>query len=92
MFDEDLSVFFDVDDFAITVSLNGKLVNGILTEEFVEANFVQTRSPVFIYCKLDVPEVVIDSILINGTQTFKVKGMQPDGTGLNMLTLEEQIG
>ncbi len=92
MFDEDLSLFFCVDDFAIAANLDGITVNGILKEDFIEVNFVQTKANVFIYNKADRPQVGIDSILISGLDTYRVKGMQPDGTGLNRLVLERQDG
>lgn len=89
MFAEDLSVFFDTDDFAVEVTLDGTSVNGIFGEESVEVNFVQTTAPSFTYRHAD-KAVAIDSTLVNGATTYKVKNMQPDGTGLMLLILEKQ--
>lgn len=89
MFDEDLTVFFDTDDFAISCTLGGTAVNGIFTDEPVEVNFVQTTSPAFTYRAAD-KTATIDMVLVNGSDSYKVKNMQPDGTGLMMLILEKQ--
>lgn len=89
MMAEDLSVFFDIDDFAVPVTLDGTLVNGIFGDEPVEVNFIQTTAPSFLYRYAD-KAVAIDSTLVNGAVTYKVKNMKPDGTGLMLLVLEEQ--
>lgn len=90
MFDEDLSVFLDTDDFAVTVTLNGYSVNGILATEPVEVNFVQSNKPVFTYAKADMPSAAIDSTLVYDGVTYKVKGIELDGTGMQQLILEVQ--
>lgn len=89
MFAEDLSVFFDTDDFAVAVTLDGTSVNGIFGDESVEVNFVQTTAQAFTYRHAD-KAVAIDSTLVHGATTYKVKNMRPDGTGLMMLILEQQ--
>jgi len=89
VFAEDLSVFFDTDDFAVEVALDGASVNGVMGDEPVEVNFVQTTAPSFIYRHADMA-VSIDSDLVYGATAYKVKNMRPDGTGLMMLILEQQ--
>ena len=90
MFDEDLSAFLDTDDFAVTVSLDGSLVNGILSLEPIESNFVQTNKPVFTYAKADAPNAAIESMLVYESILYFVRGIEPDGTGLQRLILETQ--
>lgn len=90
MFTEDLSVFLNTDDFAVTVSLDGSSVNGILSLEPVESNFVQTNKPVFTYARADEPDATIESILIYDSETYLVRNIEPDGTGLQRLILELQ--
>ncbi len=91
MFAEDLSVFFDTDDFATAVTLDGVAVNGIISSEYVESNFVETNAPVFSYAKADMPTAFIDSVLIEGMNVYKVKGVHPDETlTINKLILEKQ--
>lgn len=91
MFDEDHSVFFETEDFAETVTLDGIIeVNGIFDEEYFESNYVQTKKPTFTYAS-NYP-VEIDSELIRGLDTYFVKGIEPDGTGVTKLILEKQNG
>ena len=91
MFTEDLSLFFGTQDFATAVTLDGTTVNGILSQQSVEVNFVQTIAPVFTYEKAYKPTVAIDSTLVNGAVTYKVKGIQSDITQtVSTLILEKQ--
>ncbi len=90
MFAEDLSVFLNADEFGVTVTLGGVSVVGIFGDAFIESNFVQTVEPVFTYALSYQPSVTIDTTLVNGSDTYKVKGIEPDGTGLNRLQLEKQ--
>jgi len=91
MFAEDLSLFFGTQDFATAVTLDGTTVNGILSQQSVEVNFVQTIAPIFVYRKADKPTVAIDSTLVNGAVTYKVKGIQSDITQtVRTLILEKQ--
>lgn len=91
MFTEDLSLFFGTQDFATAVTLDGTTVNGILSQQSVEVNFVQTIAPTFVYEKADKPTVAIDSTLVNGATAYKVKGIQADITQtVSTLILEKQ--
>ena len=90
MFTEDLSAFLDTDDFAVTVTLDGSSVDGILSLEPIESNFVQTNKPVFTYAKSDKPSVTVGSALIYDSIVYLVKNLEPDGTGMQMLILEAQ--
>jgi len=90
MFTEDLSVFMDTGDFAVTVTLDGSSVDGILTLKPIESNFVQTNKPVFTYAKADSPSVTTGSTLVYDSVTYLVRNLEPDGTGMQMLILEMQ--
>ena len=90
MFTEDLSVFMDTDDFAVTVILDGTSVDGILTLEPIESNFVQTNKPVFTYAKADKPTVTTSSTLVYDSIVYLVRNIEPDGTGMQILILEAQ--
>ncbi len=91
-FAEDLSPFFDEDDFAVAGTLQGVAVSGILDEEYVEplGNLVEGRAPVFTCRSADVPSVAQGQTLVVGARSFKVRGVEPDGTGVVLLRLEEQ--
>jgi len=91
MFAEDLSVFLNAAEFGTTVTLDGVEITGIFGDAFIESSsFIQSLEPVFTYALSDQPNVTIDSILVNGVDVYKVKGVEPDGTGLNRLQLEKQ--
>lgn len=94
-FAEDLSVFFSTDDFAVAATHNGTTtVNGIFDKLYLETDAgiggVQGNQPVFVCKAADVSAVAHgDTLAISGT-TYKVVGVEPDGTGLVLLRLEEQ--
>lgn len=89
---EDLSVFFSTSDFAVAATLQGVAVDGILDETYLEplGNLVEGRSPVFTCAAADVPAVAHGQTLVVGARTFKVRGVEPDGTGIVRLRLEAQ--
>lgn len=90
MFAEDLSVFTDTDDFGITASINGASVNGIFGNEFVQVDFVESQSPIFECDAAYVVGVAHGDTVTISSSTYKVRGIQPDGTGLVKLVLEAQ--
>ena len=92
MFTEDLTDFIDTDDFAVTVSLDGSSVNGIMSIEPVESNFVQTDKPVFRYAKTDKPYLAVGAYLVYDSIIYIVRNIEYDGTGIQSLILEEQDG
>lgn len=91
-FAEDLTVFFNEDDFAVAATLQGAAVSGILDEEYTEplGNVVEGKTPIFQCRAADVPSVAHGQTLVVGARTFKVRGVEPDGTGVVVLRLEEQ--
>ena len=91
MFTEDLSLFFNANELGTTVTLDGTSVTGSFGDGYVEVNFVQTKAPIFTYRKADKSSVAINSTLVNGAITYKVKVIQPDVTGtVSRLVLEKQ--
>ena len=91
-FAEDLSVFFNEDDFAVAATLQGVAVSGIFDEEYTEplGNVVEGKTPIFQCRAADVPSVAHGQTLVVGGRTFKVRGVEPDGTGVVLLRLQEQ--
>lgn len=90
MFAEDLSVFTDTDDFAVTATVDGSSVNGIFGNAFVLVDFIESDKPVFDCASADIVGVVHGDTVTIGSDTYKVRGIQPDGTGMTRLILEEQ--
>lgn len=91
-FSEDLTVFFNEDDFAVAATLQGVAVSGIFDEDYVEplGNVVEGKAPTFQCAASAVPSVAHGQSLVIGARTFKVRGVEPDGAGVVLLRLEEQ--
>lgn len=91
MFTEDLSLFFNSNELGTAVTLDGTTVTGVLGDGYVEVNFVQTKAPIFTYRKADKSSVAVNSTLVSGATTYKVKVIQPDVTRtVSRLVLEKQ--
>lgn len=90
-FAEDLSVFFDEADFAVAATLEGVAVRGIFDEPYAEplSGMVEGSSPTFVCRSADIPSVAHEQTLVIGARSFKVVGVEPDGTGVTLLRLRE---
>lgn len=90
-FVEDLSMFFG--DFAVAATLASVAVpSGVIFDaEYLEAlgNVVEGRAPVALAIATEVPSVAHGQALVIGAATYTVRGVEPDGTGLVLLRLEE---
>ena len=89
MFSEDLDLFFDDNDFGIEVTLDGRIVVGILSNPYEEAGFVESTNPTFTFKSADAPDVSHASVLIAPTQKYNIVNVAPDGTGVTRLELRE---
>lgn len=73
-----------------TMTINSSAVGGIFTNEFVTVDYVESRKPVFICKSADVIGVSHGSDAVTDNEVYKVRGIQPDGTGITKLILELQ--
>ena len=89
-FTEDLSVFFDTDEFADSVTYNGVAIAGIFDNAYFEGQGIQSAQPVFTCPTASVPDAKHGDVLIRAGITYKVVGVEPDGTGITLLRLEKQ--
>jgi hypothetical protein len=92
-FTEDLSVFFDPLMFGVTAVFNGTTsVNGLMDLAYAEplGNLEQGSAPVFTCAASDVGPVAHGDSLVAAGRTYKVCGVEPDGTGIVLLRLELQ--
>lgn len=97
-FTEDLSVFFDDDDFATSVSIMqvdgaGTLsVSGIWDDAYNEAPLglagMATSGPRLTCAAADVRGVDVDDVLTKDGTQYRISELQPDGTGVMVLTLK----
>jgi len=98
-FDEDLTAFFSTDDFAVTATWTpdgdtSSTITGIFDNEYIEGigggevDF-EASQPMFLVKTADVPNVAQgDQLYFNNTY-YRIVNVQPDGTGLTVLILEE---
>lgn len=87
-FAEDLSAFFRVSEFATTVTLDGASVDGIFDNGYIDVLGLASRAPMFTLQSVDAAAVsTASTLVVNGT-TYRVTSVQPDGTGVTVLTLE----
>lgn len=96
----DLAAFFDSDDFGVaaTYTPNGyphpssksRTVNGIFDREFAVVGDVESFAPVFLCAGSDVSDVTHGASLRVEEDDYKVRGIEPDGTGMTRLVLESQ--
>jgi hypothetical protein len=89
-FIEDFSDFLDADDFAIEAIISGSTVTGILDEAYIEVSGIEGVHPTFACANADVLGTTHGASVVIGSATYHVIGIQPDGTGMVELVLEDQ--
>jgi hypothetical protein len=90
MFEEDLDPFFDPSEFADDVTYKDNPIAGIFDNSYFEGQGIQGSQPVFTCRTMDVPAARHGDILVRAGTTYKVVGVEPDGTGVTLLRLEKQ--
>ena len=94
MFTEDLSPFFDTGDFGTSATFthgaSSAPVNVIFDASFDDPLGIAGAFPRAICAAKDVIGVVHGDTLVVELTTYKVVGVKPDGTGVVILTLQEQ--
>jgi hypothetical protein len=94
----ELEVFFSADDFGVTATytpLGGSASNvkGIFDNEFFEAAVgevgVAIQQPRFVCRSSDISTAVEGDALTVNSVAYTIRVVQPDGTGVTTLVLEE---
>lgn len=92
-FAEDLTPFFDTDDFGVAATYNGSTtVNGIFDNGFSAIGNdpgIEGSLPTFTCRTADVPSAVQGDTLTISAVAYTVVGVHPDGTGVVTLALSE---
>lgn len=89
-FTEPIAGFFGTDGFAVSATLAGVAVTGIFDAAYYEPlGEVQGRQPMFMLPTASAPSAVHGQSLVIGATTYTVRGVEPDGTGVTVLRLEE---
>jgi hypothetical protein len=97
MFVEDLSAYFGENNVGVVDALvAGASVRGILDRHYAEpfGDVVAAATPTLTVPTADVPTVVFGSACIidptGAATSYLVRGIEPDGTGVTLLRLEDQ--
>lgn len=85
---EDLSVFFS--DFATTATLDGAAVDVIFDNGYADPFGVATKQPQAMLQSTIAAAATQASVLVVAGVTYRVRSIEPDGTGVTTLTLERQ--
>jgi hypothetical protein len=94
-FTEDLTAFFNVDDFAVAATLNGATVKAIFDNNYELGSVgpfgMSGTQPTLTLSTADVPtDPIGKSAVVNG-KTYTIAVHQPDGTGVSQLLLEVAV-
>lgn len=89
-FTEDLTPFFSVAEFASSATLDGVSVAGIFDNQYIDALGVATRQPMFTLPTADAAAATTSSELVVEGVPYRVRSVEPDGTGVTVLMLERQ--
>ena len=89
-FTEDLTPFFRVAEFASSATLDGVSVTGIFDNQYIDTLGVASRQPMFTLPTADAAAATQASVLIVEGVTYRVRSIEPDGTGVTVLMLERQ--
>lgn len=98
-FTEDLSVFFDTDDFAVSAAFTPRTggssttIKGIFDKEYVAVGdgaevAVAATQPIFQTATSGISNARGGSLVVAGI-TYTIVEVKPDGTGTTMLVLED---
>jgi hypothetical protein len=89
-FVEPIAAYFMTDGFAVTATLAGVTVTGIFDAQYYEPlGEVQGRQPMFMLPTASASSAAHGQSLVIGATTYTVRGVEPDGTGVTVLILEE---
>ncbi len=91
-FTEDLDVFLDIDDFAITVTVDSGSVSAIFEESWVELEIGKVPysglKPTLFGKASDFSGKFGKAVVINSTN-YTIVDIQPDGSGMVLVVLTE---
>jgi len=88
MFAENHAAFFT--DFGVDATLNAVAVRVIFDAAYVDPLGVESSGPVATLPTADAATAAHGQTLIVSGTTYKIRGIEPDGTGITLLRLERQ--
>lgn len=89
-FVEDMTVFLDTSDFAVAATVGGVAVPGIFDAAYAAAlGYAAGTSPQLLVASASVPSVAVGDAVVTGGASYTVAAIEPDGTGMTLLRLQE---
>lgn len=89
-FAENRSVFLNLNHFGVVATWNGTDFPVIFDATYIDPLGVESASPVAFTDSANVSGAAHGQAFVVGGITYKIRGVQPDGTGFSLLKLEEQ--
>ena len=87
MFTENLDLFFT--DFGVAATLDGAAVRGVFDRDYAQAfDGISTSAPQFVCKTTSAAAATQASLLVLDGTTYRVRSVQPNGTGITRLLLE----
>ena len=85
----DMPVFFS--DFGVAATLDGGAVRGVFDSEYMQAfDGMAGTTSMFRLPSTSAASATTSSVLVVGAASYRVRSVQPDGTGVTVLMLERQ--
>jgi hypothetical protein len=89
-FAEDFATLFNTSDFATAATVGGVAVNGIFDNDYAVAmGFAAGTSPVLLVASASVLSASVGTAVTLGAVSYTVAAVEPDGTGVTLLRLQE---
>ena len=91
-FTEDLTAFFRTEDFAVSATYAGSTIKVIFEAPYYESisGVVEGTQPTALCRTADVSGARHGDNFAVGSTTYKIVGVEPDGSGVTRLRLQEQ--
>jgi len=92
-FSEDLSVFFDDDDFALTATLNGTVSGNVIVDrDYLRAvGMVASSNPMAMAQASEYGTACLDGTLVAGGTSYAIRDRQPQDDGSVVLLELEKL-
>lgn len=89
MFTEDVSAYFNTDEFAVDATVGGVALRGIFDSAYAEALSMEGSGPVLRFATADKSNAAQGDAVVIGAASYTVAAVEPDGTGITLLRLQE---
>lgn len=86
-FTEELSDYFDTDDFAVAITIALTSVNAIFDHEYVEVNGIESRRPVIMFETAQKSNAAQGDAVVVNSINYVIEETRLDGTGITSAIL-----